>query len=197
MRDIVEIFIESIKVKQKVVDSDAAQKISIMAELIARSIEKGGKLLLCGNGGSAADAQHLAAELVVRFRPNVNRRAICAISLALDTSTLTACGNDFSFSEIFSRSLEALANPGDILIAISTSGNSENIELAIKKAKEMGVKSCALLGCNGGRIKSLADIEYIVPSNETARVQEVHAMLGHALIENIEDRLIKLNYISL
>lgn len=197
MNKIKELFNESIKVKQKVVaDGDAVEKIAQMAALISNAIESGNKLLLCGNGGSAADAQHLAAELIVRLRPNVNRRALPAISLAIDTSSITACGNDFSFNDIFTRSLEALATPGDVLLGISTSGNSENVKRALERAKKIDVKTCVFLGCEGGRMKSFADIEYIVPSNDTGRVQEVHIMLGHALMESVEDRLIERGYLQ-
>lgn len=192
MNNIKELFNESIKLKQQVLaDSNSVKKIIQMAELISNAIENGKKLMLCGNGGSAADAQHLAAELVVRLRSNVNRKALPAISLAMDTSSITACGNDFSFDDIFVRSMEALANPGDVLIGISTSGNSENVRRAILRAKEIDVMTCMLSGCEGGKIKSLSDIEYIVPSNETGRIQEVHIMMGHALIEAIEDKLLK------
>jgi len=195
MNKINELFNESIRTKQKVAESNASEKIIQMAGLISNAIESGNKLLLCGNGGSAADAQHLAAELIVRLRSNVIRKALPAISLVMDTSTITACGNDFSFDDIFVRSLEALANPGDILLGISTSGNSVNVKRALIKAKEMGVSTCSFLGSNGGEIKSLANIEYIVPSSETGRVQEVHIMLGHALIEAIEDTLLGNGYI--
>ena len=192
MNNIKELFNESIKLKQQVLaDSNSVKKIIQMAELISNAIENGKKLMLCGNGGSAADAQHLAAELVVRLRPNVNRKALPAISLAMDTSSITACGNDFSFDDIFVRSMEALANPGDVLIGISTSGNSENVRRAILRAKEIDVMTCMLSGSEGGKIKSLSDIEYIVPSYETGRIQEVHIMMGHALIEAIEDKLLK------
>jgi D-sedoheptulose 7-phosphate isomerase len=195
MNKIKELFNESIKVKQQVVESDVVEKIMQMTELISNAIENGNKLLLCGNGGSAADAQHLAAELVVRLRPDVNRKALPAISLAMDISVITACGNDLSFDDIFVRSLEALARPGDVLLGISTSGNSENVKRALVKAKEIGVSTCSFLGSDGGEIKGLADIEYIVPSNETGRVQEVHIMLGHALMETIEDGLLSNGYI--
>ncbi|SFV52360.1 Phosphoheptose isomerase 1 [hydrothermal vent metagenome] len=188
---------ESISVKQQVLKTDVIEKISQMAELISTALENGHKLLLCGNGGSAADAQHLAAELVVRLRSNVNRRALPAISLAMDSSAITACANDFSFEQIFERSLEALGQKGDVLLGISTSGNSKNVQLALKKAQEMGIKTIAFLGCDGGNIKGLSDVEYIVPSDTTGRVQEVHIMLGHILMETIEDDLINSGYTSL
>jgi len=196
MNKIKELFNESIKLKQQVLaDNNLVEKITQMGELISNAIENGNKLMLCGNGGSAADAQHLAAELVVRLRPNVNRKALPAISLAMDTSSITACGNDFSFDDIFVRSMEALANPGDVLLGISTSGNSENVRRAIERAKEIDVMTCMFSGCEGGKIKSLSDIEFIVPSYETGRIQEVHIMMGHALMEAIEDRLLKNGFI--
>ena len=195
MDNIQKLFEESIRVKQKVLETDAVETIGKMASLIVFAIKNGHKLLLCGNGGSAADAQHLAAELVVRLRPGVNRRALPAISLAMDSSMMTACGNDFSFNDVFARSLEALGQPGDVLLVISTSGNSENIRRALEKAKEINVKTIALLGCGGGNIKGLSNVEYIVPSDKTGRVQEVHIMLGHALMETIENKLASDGYI--
>lgn len=193
-QNIQNLFNRSIELKQKVLKTDVVEKIEKMAQMIATALENGHKLLLCGNGGSAADAQHLAAELVVRLRPNVNRRALPAISLAMDSSAITACANDFSFDDIFARSLEALGQKGDVLLGISTSGNSENVQRALKKAGEMGVKTIAFLGAGGGKIKDICNLEYIVPSEETGRVQEVHIMLGHALMETIEDRLIDSKY---
>lgn len=193
-QNIQNLFNRSIELKQQVLKTDVVEKIEEMAFLIASALENGHKLLLCGNGGSAADAQHLAAELVVRLRSEVNRRALPAISLAMDSSAITACANDFSFDEIFLRSLEALGQNGDVLLGISTSGNSENVKRALKKASEIGVKTIAFLGAGGGKIKGICDLEYIVPSDETGRVQEVHIMLGHALMETIEDELIKRKY---
>ena len=190
-----ELFSESIKVKQRLLGSDADEQIAKMSILISRAIEHGNKLLLCGNGGSAADAQHLAAELVVRLRSNFNRKALPAISLAMDTSTITACGNDISFDDIFVRSLEALARPADVLLGISTSGNSTNVKNALIRAKEIGVNTCVFLGSDGGEIQGISDIECIVPSTNTGRIQESHIMLGHALMETIEDILASNGYI--
>ena len=141
MNNIKKLFKESIKVKQQTLETNVVEVIEQMALLIFSAIKGGNKLLLCGNGGSAADAQHLAAELVVRLRPTVNRRALPAISLAMDSSMITACGNDFSFDNLFVRSLEALGQSGDVLLGISTSGNSENVRLAMKKANNIGVKT--------------------------------------------------------
>jgi len=190
-----ELFSESIKVKQRLLGSDADEQIAKMSILISSAIEHGNKLLLCGNGGSAADAQHLAAELVVRLRSNFNRKALPAISLAMDTSTITACGNDISFDDIFVRSLEALARPADVLLGISTSGNSTNVKNALIRAKEIGVNTCVFLGSDGGEIQGISDIECIVPSTNTGRIQESHIMLGHALMETIEDILASNGYI--
>jgi len=165
--------------------------LSNMGEEISRSILDGGKLLLCGNGGSAADAQHLAAELLVRLRSSHNRPPIAAIALAMDTSTITACGNDYSFNEIFERNVIALGKENDCLLAISSSGNSENIVLAMKAAKRRGMKVFAFLGKDGGKCKNFCDEAFIVPSDNTASIQEVHITIGHALMELIEDRVIE------
>lgn len=152
---------------------------------------KGGKVMLCGNGGSAADAQHLAAELLVRLRPNINRAPLPAIALATDTSTITACGNDYDYDELFSRNIEALGNKNDILIAISTSGNSQNIIKALKKAKQKKIFSIGFLGSKGGKAKKYCDLPIVVQSSVTARIQEAHIFLGHFIFQNLEDVLIK------
>ena len=153
-------------------------------------LQKGGKLLLCGNGGSAADAQHLAAEFLVRLRPSVNRKAIPAISLAQDTSTLTACGNDYSFDDIFVRTLQAIGSKKDILICISTSGNSKNIIKVLKEAKKKNIFTIGFLGKNGGKAKKNCDIKLIVKSNVTARIQECHIFLGHFILQSVEELII-------
>lgn len=162
-------------------------------ELIAKSIKKKSKILICGNGGSAADAQHLVAELLIRLRPKVNRAALPAISLAQDTSTITACGNDYDFSDIFLRTFQALHNKNDILLAISTSGNSKNIIKVLKEAKKRGVKTIGFLGSDGGKCKNLCDVKIIIPSNITARIQECHIFIGHFILEKVEDLIIKKN----
>ena len=149
-------------------------QIENLIEIITKSIKKKGKILLCGNGGSAADAQHLAAEFLVRLRPNVNRVPIPAMSLAMDTSTITACGNDYSFDKLFSRSLEALANKNDILIVISTSGNSKNILNVLKTAKKNKIFSLGFLGKKGGKAKKYCDKSIVVKSSNTATIQETH-----------------------
>lgn len=158
-----------------------------VASQIAEGLRSGATLFWCGNGGSAADCQHLAAELVGRFRSN--RRSLRSLALTTDTSVITCVANDFSYDEIFSRQLEGLSKKGDILVAISTSGNSENVLRALSASKELGLKTIALLGKDGGQAKGLADFPLIVPSNSTARIQEVHILFGHILCSLIEREL--------
>ena len=165
-------------------------KLDKVAKIFYQKIKKGGKIFLCGNGGSAADAQHLAAEFLVRLRPTINRKPIAALSLAQDTSTITACSNDYSFDKLFSRNLEALANKKDILIAISTSGKSKNILEVIKLAKKKKIYTFCLLGNEGGYAKKFCNNSIIVPSKVTARVQESHILLGHTLFEKIENLIL-------
>jgi len=153
------------------------QLISHASKLIISTLIAENKLLLCGNGGSAADCQHFAAELLVRYHKN--RRAYPAIALTTDSSILTAHPNDFSFESLFSRQVEALGNTGDCLIAISTSGNSQNIIEATKEAKQKNMMVIGLMGGDGGALKSLVDIPIIVPSNTTARIQEMHMLIYH------------------
>ena len=155
-----------------------------LVEACLSSLAGGGKILFFGNGGSAADAQHLAAELVVRYR--VNRRALAALALTTDSSVLTACGNDFSFDELFSRQVEALGRPGDVAIGLSTSGNSPNVLTALAVARDMGLVAAGFSGRDGGRMVGLADPLLVVPSDVTARIQETHILLGHALCDRIE-----------
>ena len=185
--------------KEKILASIDAKKSLLLIEKdintaidkIYKKIINGGKVFLCGNGGSAADAQHLAAEFLVRLRPQINRPPIAALSLSMDTSTLTACGNDYSFDQIFSRNLIALGSQRDVLIAISTSGNSPNIIQVLKTAKRMKIFSISFLGSNGGVAKKFSNISLIVKSNITARIQESHIFLGHYIFESIENKLIK------
>ncbi len=167
------------------------EEIERTISIITKKLNQGGKIMLCGNGGSAADAQHLAAEFIVRLKPKFNRKPIAAISLAQDTSTITACGNDYSFDIQFSRSLEALGKKNDILIAISTSGNSKNIINVLKTAKKMKIFSIGFLGNRGGKSKNLCDIPLVVNSNNTARIQETHIFLGHFIFESVETRFIR------
>lgn len=180
--------LDSVKAKNSLLLLE--KDINNAAKKIYQKIKNGGKIFLCGNGGSAADAQHLAAEFLVRLRPHINRKPIAAISLAIDTSTLTACGNDYSFNKIFSRNLKALSNSKDVLIAISTSGNSKNIIDVLKTAKKMKIFSVSFLGNNGGTAKKYSDINLIVNSRITARIQESHIFLGHYIFECVEDMLL-------
>ncbi|MEI8321231.1 MAG: D-sedoheptulose 7-phosphate isomerase [Alphaproteobacteria bacterium] len=150
-------------------------------------IQKGGKIIFFGNGGSAGDSQHLATELVVRYRHN--RIPIAAIALTTDTSALTAIGNDLGFEFLFSRQLEALGKPGDVAIGITTSGKSPNITLALTKAKEMGIVAATLTGKGGGDLHGIAHPMIIVPSNTTARIQEMHIMIGQMLCDALEKEL--------
>lgn len=157
---------------------------------IQKKLKKGGKILFCGNGGSAADAQHLAAEFIVRLRPHINRNPISAMTLAQDTSTLTACANDYKFDDIFLRTFKAFAEKNDILVCISTSGNSKNILKVLKYAKKKKVYSVGFLGNRGGKAKKICDKSLIISSNNTARIQECHIFLGHFILEKVEDSLI-------
>jgi D-sedoheptulose 7-phosphate isomerase len=180
---------ESISLKKKIFFLE--KDINNAIKLIYKTLKNNKKVFICGNGGSAADAQHLSAEFLVRLRPKVNRRPLPVISLALDTSTLTACGNDYDFKYIFSRNLEALASSGDLLFCISTSGNSQNIIEVLKKSKKIKIKSLSLLGNRGGIAKKMSDLSIVVPNSNTARIQEMHIFIGHYIIENVEDLLIK------
>lgn len=152
-------------------------------------IRNGGKIMLCGNGGSAADCQHIATEFVIRLSHNLERPAIPAIALTTDTSNLTAGGNDLGFTNVFARSIEALGRKGDCLIAISTSGNSENIIKAVDKSKSLGITTIGLLGNDGGRIMPLCDMSIVIPTNDTQRIQESHITVGHILCEIVEREL--------
>lgn len=190
------IFVESINVKQKIIEQDISV-LSKISSQITRSIKEGGKIMLCGNGGSAADAQHLAAEMLVRLRPKNNREGVPAISLAQDVSTITACGNDFGYDILFERNIKSLGKAGDCLIAISTSGNSKNIVLAMMAAKSMDIKVFGFLGSGGGKALQYCDEAFVVPSDNTGRVQEAHITAGHAIMENIEDELIETGFLNL
>jgi D-sedoheptulose 7-phosphate isomerase len=165
----------------------AFQNIKEAADLIAKSLKSGGTIFWCGNGGSAADSQHIAAEFVGRFKKD--RKPLRSIALTTDTSVLTCIANDYSFKEIFSRQVDALGRKGDVLVAISTSGKSENIKQALIHAKKKGIKSIGLLGNNGGVCKKNTDISIIVPSNITARIQEAHILIEHLLCELVECKL--------
>lgn len=180
--------LENIKVKKKIIN--LSKVIGNIIEIIYDTINSGNKVFICGNGGSAADAQHLSAEFLVRLKPTNNRRAYPLISLALDTSTITACGNDYGFEKLFARNLSAIANKNDLLFVISTSGNSKNIIMVLDMAKKMNVKSVGFLGNSGGKAKTKVDIPLIVPSKNVARIQETHIFLGHFILEQVEKLLL-------
>lgn len=179
---------ESIEVKQQLLgDPVLLSQIEAAAELIRRSLKSGGKALFCGNGGSAADSLHLAAEFVGKFQKE--RKALAAISLNANIASITAIANDYGYETVFARGVEALMKTGDVLVGISTSGKSENVYQAMLKAKEIGGKTISLLGKDGGKIKHVSDIPIVVPSDCTARVQEAHIMIGHIICEMVEDSM--------
>ena len=161
------------------------QKIAMAA---VASLRSGGKILACGNGGSAADAMHLTQELVGRFRSN--RRSLPGVSLTADPTALTCIGNDFGFENVFSRQVEGLASPNDLLVCFSTSGNSPNILRALEAAKAKGVKTVALLGKGGGKAKGKADFEIVIANSDSGRIQEAHTLILHALLEVIEREIV-------
>jgi D-sedoheptulose 7-phosphate isomerase len=190
-------FQESRNVKKDIIDNGEYKKIILMANIIAKSIQNGNKLLICGNGGSAADAQHLAAELLIRLKPLNNREGIPAIALTMDTSTITACGNDFGYEVLFERMVETIGVKGDVLLGITTSGNSKNVNRALTSAKENGIVCFGFLGSGGGSSSQLCDQFFLVPSSDTARIQESHITAGHVLMELIENILIESKFITL
>jgi len=179
--------IEEIRAHQTVIDGllNYSATIEAACRLVVSVIERGNKILLVGNGGSAADAQHIAAEFTGRFVKE--RQPLPAIALTTDTSALTAISNDYGYDYVFSRQIEALANEGDLLIAISTSGNSRNIVTAILSAKAKGCKVVGLSGASGGEMAAHCDIIIQVPSNNTARIQEAHILIGHILCKSVDD----------
>lgn len=181
-----QIFQRSIEVKQSFLSTNLDLMETVVTHLV-QSLQNGRKVLLFGNGGSAADAQHLAAEFVNRFL--YDRPALPAIALNTDTSVLTSISNDDAYTRIFSRQIEALGKEGDVAIGISTSGNSPNVLLGLQKAREMGLYTVALSGGDGGKIKAAADVCLTVPVRETPRIQEVHITIGHAICELVEEAL--------
>ena len=189
-------FIDSVSVKQTIIEDGLYEVLLDAGDIIASSISNGGKLLICGNGGSAADAQHLAAEFLIRLTSDVNRNSIPALSLAQDTSTLTACINDFGSDDIFKRVFSALSSEGDVLLAITTSGNSRNIIETLKLANEREIYSLGFLGNDGGEALSYCDAAFVVPDKTTARIQESHITAGHALLQYVEDQLLESNWLT-
>jgi len=153
--------------------------------IIVDALKNGNKILLCGNGGSAADAQHIAAELTGRYK--TERRGLAGIALTTDTSALTAIGNDYGYERIFERQVESLANKGDVIIGISTSGNSKNVVNALKLGQELGCKTIGLSGRDGGTMNEVCDINLVVPSDDTPRIQEMHILFGHTICQIIDN----------
>lgn len=179
---------ESVELKNKVKE-ELSERIIQVVHALVQCIKDGGKILLCGNGGSAADAQHFAGELVVRLSSDYTRSALPAITLSSNDYVLTACANDFGFEQVFSRQIEALGKPEDVLFCISTSGNSPNLLVAAEKAKDKKMKTVGLLGSDGGRLKDLSDLSIVVPSTNTPRIQEIHIFICHILCELVEKEL--------
>jgi len=185
MRELVrEAFKESARVKLEFLERYEDEMLEV-AGLIAEALKAGKKVLLFGNGGSAADAQHIAAEMVGRYKKE--RRGLPALALTTDTSVLTAVGNDYGFERVFERQVEALCQPGDVAVGISTSGNSENVVRGLLKARELGATTVAFSGKDGGRVAEIAHYAFVVPSYDTPRIQECHITLGHVLCELIDE----------
>ena len=179
---------ESSETKLKIKDQ-LADEIIRAVDFLVDAYKDGNKLLLCGNGGSAADCQHIATELMIRLSHKIQRPALPAIALTTDTSNLTAGGNDIGFENIFARNVEGLGVLGDVLLAISTSGNSANIIKAVEKAHSKGMKVIGFLGGSGGKLKSIVDLPIVVPSLNTQRIQEGHITIAHIICELVEDKL--------
>ncbi len=187
MRDrIKDIFCESIHVKEELLRTELGRIVEI-AELIIEALRKNGKVIIFGNGGSAADSQHIAAELVGRFKKD--RTALAAIALTVNTSVLTSLANDYGYEIVFSKQIETLGRKNDVAIGISTSGKAKNVALGLKQAKKMGLKTVVLTGKNGNELAKAADLSLLVPSEVTARIQEAHITIGHILCELIEQEL--------
>ena len=179
---------QSIELKQEVLDnSELIAQIDTLAQHMTESLRKGGKIYFCGNGGSAADAQHLAAELSGRYY--YDRPPLAAEALHVNTSYLTAVANDYSYDEIYARLFQAFGRPHDVLIGLSTSGNSRNVIRAFEEARKQGVYTVAFTGETGGEMNSLVDMIYKIPSTDTPRIQEVHMLLGHSLCEIVEQKM--------
>jgi len=183
-----EYLLETSRTAARTAEECAAQILAATA-VIVESLRDGGKILLCGNGGSAGDAQHLATEFVSTLTVDRRREAIAAIALTTDTSLLTAVANDFGFDGVFERQVEALGREGDVLVGISTSGNSENVVRALATAKAAGIRTIALTGGSGGKVGAMADIEINVPSTETSHIQEAHIAVGQLIAFLVEDEL--------
>ena len=181
-----DILLESIQVKEEILRNQVGQ-IAEIAQLMIDCLKKDGKVIVFGNGGSASDSQHIAAELVGRFKKD--RSALAGIALTTNTAILTSLANDYGYDVVFSRQVEALGKKNDVVLGISTSGKAKNVALGIKQAKKMGIKTVALSGGDGGDIVKLADVSLVVPSKITARIQEAHITIAHIICEMIEQEL--------
>ncbi len=183
-------FQESMHLRQQVLaDGNLLDQVRLAGQTLVNSLRSGSKVLLCGNGGSAADAQHIAAEMIVRYKSSHDRDPIPAIALTTDSSVLTAGANDYSFADVFYRQVIALGQPGDVLFAISTSGNSANVIRAMEAAQQKGMQVIKFLGGDGGKMIAMPGIPLLVPHKETARVQEIHITLGHILCDVVDAEL--------
>lgn len=169
--------------------SNFGEKMAQTAELFESCLQNGGKILLCGNGGSAAEAQHIAAEFTSSLRHEFRRKALPALALTTDTSFMTACSNDFGYETIFARQMEAFGNANDILIALTTSGNSKNVLLGAEEAKRKGMKIIGITGEGGGKLQELCDVIFAIPSRNTQRIQECSLLIQHSLVEMVEDSM--------
>jgi D-sedoheptulose 7-phosphate isomerase len=195
MIDMTKLYYEQVKEHLELVKSldGLAQCMFDAVNICSDALVNGGKIMLCGNGGSAADSQHIAAEFVGRFTKD--RRSLPALALTTDTSALTCIGNDYGFNEIFSRQIEGIGNTGDVLLGISTSGNSKNIISAIEMAHRKGIKTIVFTGIRDTILTESSDISFQVPSDKTARIQEIHILLGHIMCAGIEENLHQLKVI--
>ena len=185
---IIDSLTESAETKHKIKDQ-SIESIIKAVDLLSACFKNGNKLLLCGNGGSAADCQHIATELMIRLNHNIQRPALPAIALTTDTSNLTAGGNDIGFENVFARNVEGLGTNGDVLLAISTSGNSTNVVKAAEMAHKKGMKVIGFLGGNGGKLKDIVNLPIVIPSLNVQRIQEGHITVAHIICELVEDKL--------
>ena len=185
---IIDSLTESAEIKHKIKDQ-LIESIIKAVDLLSACFKNGNKLLLCGNGGSAADCQHIATELMIRLNHNIQRPALPAIALTTDTSNLTAGGNDIGFENVFARNVEGLGTKGDVLLAISTSGNSTNVVKAAEMAHKKEMKVIGFLGGNGGKLKDIVNLPIVIPSLNVQRIQEGHITVAHIICELVEDKL--------
>ncbi|MBK7106997.1 MAG: D-sedoheptulose 7-phosphate isomerase [Ignavibacteriae bacterium] len=185
MKKIIEYELQSHKLVIEKVTNSLQQNIELACELAVNTLKQGNKIILMGNGGSAADAQHIAAEFTGRYK--IERKGLPAIAITTDTSALTAIGNDYGYQHVFERQVEAIAKSGDLIIGISSTGNSENVILAFLKAKEIGCKTLGLSGKGGGKFNGNCDLNIVIPSDDTPRVQEMHILIGHIICQAVDE----------